>query len=81
MTFANRTQLAAPAPAGSRPAWRTRDIVLTAMLGVTFGVVFFVWNTVYAGLEFVQPPVLKDVVYGMWLVPAVLAPVLIRRGH
>ena len=77
MTFVDRTQPAAPV--SPFPAWRTRDILLAAMLGVAFGVVFFVWNGVYAGLEWIQPPVLKDAVYGMWLVPAVLAPVLIRK--
>jgi energy-coupling factor transport system substrate-specific component len=77
MTTINRTQAAAPA--GPFAAWRTRDILLAAILGVTFGVVFWIWNGFYAGLEWVQPPVLKDAVYGMWLVPAVLAPALIRK--
>ena len=77
MTTTNR--VTAPAAPGRMAAWRTRDVLLAAILGVSFGVVFFVWNGIYAGLEFVQPPVLKDAVYGMWLVPAVLAPVLIRK--
>src|SRR5262245_778542 len=77
MTTMDQTQPAAPASPFA--AWRTRDILLAAIIGVAFGVVFFVWNTLYAGLEFVQPPVLKDAIYGMWLVPAVLAPVLIRK--
>ena len=77
MTFINRTQAATPP--GAFASWRTRDILLAAILGVAFGVVFFVWNGLYAGLEWIQPPVLKDAVYGMWLVPAVLAPVLIRK--
>lgn len=60
-------------------AWRTRDILVAAVIGVVFGVVFFVWNGVYAAFGFLQPPVLQDWVYGMWLVPAVLAPVIIRK--
>ena len=65
----------------SRPpmAWRTRDILIVAMIGVVFGVVFFVWNGVYAAMSFLQPSVLQDVVYGMWLVPAVLAPLIVRK--
>lgn len=65
----------------SRPAmaWRTTDILVTAMIGVVFGVVFFVWNGVYAALNFLQPSVIQDVVYGMWLVPAVLAPLIVRK--
>ena len=27
-----------------RRAWRTRDIVVTAIIGVTFGVVIWIWN-------------------------------------
>ena len=30
-------------------AWRTRDIVVTAIIGVTFGVVFWVWNARLGG--------------------------------
>jgi energy-coupling factor transport system permease protein len=65
-----------------RPAnrsWRTRDILVAAVIGVVFGVVFIAWNQVYAAFGFLQPPVLQDWVYGMWLVPAVLAPAIIRK--
>jgi energy-coupling factor transport system permease protein len=48
------------------------------VIGVVFGVVFAAWNGLYAGLGFLTPP-LSDVVYGMWLVPAVLAPLVIRK--
>ncbi|HXG26740.1 MAG TPA: ECF transporter S component [Candidatus Binatia bacterium] len=77
MTVADRTRVAAPT--GPFAAWRTWDILLAAIIGVAFGLFFFVWNGLYAGLEFIQPPVLKDVVYGGWLIPAVLAPALIRK--
>jgi energy-coupling factor transport system substrate-specific component len=66
----------------SRPAasaWRTRDILVAAVIGVVFGVVFVAWNQVYAAFGFVQPAILQDWVYGMWLVPAVLAPLIIRK--
>lgn len=65
----------------SRPpmTWRTADILVTAMIGVVFGVVFFVWNGVYAAMNFLQPSILQDWVYGMWLVPAVLAPLIVRK--
>lgn len=76
MTTLNPAQRAEPSLFA---AWRTRDILLTAIVGVVFGVVFVAWNGLYAGLEFVQPPVFKDAVYGMWLVPAILAPLLIRK--
>lgn len=76
MTTMNRVQ-AAPA-ASPFEAWRTRDIVVAAVIGVVFGVIFAAWNGLYAGLGWVPVP-FADVVYGMWLVPAVLAPLVIRK--
>ena len=62
-------------------AWRTRDIVVTAVIAVAFGVVFQAWNAVweitrplYAAL--VWP---EGFLYGVWLIPAVLAPLIIRK--
>ena len=76
---AERPTSPAPAsPAASAP-WRTRDILVAAVIGVVFGVVFFAWNQFYAWFAFIQPPVLQDWMYGMWLVPAVLAPAIIRK--
>ncbi len=68
-----------PVPARSIGPWRTRDILIAAVIGVVFGVVFAVWNQVYAAFSFLQPSILQDWVYGMWLVPAVLAPALVRK--
>ena len=61
--------------------WRTRDIVVAAVIGVAFGVVFWAWNLVYAGLEpvFAFAPPARDILYGVWLMPAVLAPLIIRK--
>jgi energy-coupling factor transport system substrate-specific component len=59
-------------------AWRTRDILLAAVIGVVFGVVFAIWNAIYGSLDSLTKP-LADSLYGMWLVPAILAPVLIRK--
>jgi energy-coupling factor transport system substrate-specific component len=64
---------------GRFAAWRTRDILVAAVIGVVFGVVFWIWNQVWAAFSFLQPSVLQDWVYGMWLVPAVLAPLVIRK--
>ena len=52
--------------------WRTRDIVVAAVIGVAFGVVFWIWNAVYGGpleaaLGFFPP--LKDLSYAIWLMP------------
>jgi energy-coupling factor transport system permease protein len=72
----DRAQQTGAAPSTT---WRTRDIVVTALIGIVFGVVFAVWNQVYAYFGFLQPPVLQDWAYGVWLIPAVLAPLIIRK--
>jgi energy-coupling factor transport system substrate-specific component len=61
--------------------WRTRDIVVAAVIGVSFGVVFWAWNLVYAGAEplFAFAPPVRDIMYGTWLMPAILAPLIIRK--
>ena len=61
--------------------WRTRDIVITAVIGVAFGVVFQVWNAAWgaASSVFSFAPPLADLLYGVWLVPAVLAPYIVRK--
>ena len=62
--------------------WRTRDIVVAAVIGVAFGVVFWIWGLVWYGplvaLDAVFPP-LRDLFYAIWLVPAVLAPLVVRK--
>jgi len=75
-TTASRT---VSAPGGL--AWRTRDIVVTAIIGVVFGVVFQVWNVLWGPFDavFVFFPPAKNLLYGVWLVPAVLAPLIVRK--
>ena len=69
------------APQGSRARWRTVDIVVTAVLGVAFGVVFWAWNLVWAatGTAFTAFPPAQAVLYGVWLLPAVVAPLVVRK--
>src|SRR3954454_2720754 len=67
-------------PAGGR-RWRTVDIVVTAVLGVAFGVVFWAWNLLWAatGTAFTAFPPAQAVLYGVCLLPAVLAPLIVRK--
>jgi energy-coupling factor transport system substrate-specific component len=62
-------------------AWRTRDIVVAAVIGVAFGVVFWAWGLAWAALDpvFAMAPWGKDLLYAVWLVPAVLAPLIVRK--
>jgi len=62
--------------------WRTRDIVVTAVIGVAFGVVFWAWGAFawgpLAGLNVIAP-VAQDLFYAVWFIPAVLAPLIVRK--
>src|SRR3712207_888810 len=70
-------------PSGAQPSsrWRTVDIVVTAVLGVAFGVVFWAWNLLWAVTDpaFAAFPPGQAVMYGVWLIPAVLAPLIVRK--
>jgi energy-coupling factor transport system permease protein len=61
--------------------WRTVDIVVTAVLGVAFGVVFWAWGLLWAalGTAFTAFPPGQAFMYGVWLLPAVLAPLVVRK--
>jgi energy-coupling factor transport system substrate-specific component len=61
--------------------WRTVDIVLGAALAVAFGAVFQAWNLLWTAVSpaFVGVPPLQGFMYGVWLLPAVLVPLVIRR--
>lgn len=59
--------------------WRTVDIVVTAVLGAAFGVIFWAWNTLWEGAANAIPLPGRAVIYGVWLIPAVLGPLVIRK--
>jgi len=61
--------------------WRTVDIVVAAAIAIAFGVVFWAWNQVWAAATpaFVAAPAAQNILYGIWLVPAVLAGLIIRK--
>ncbi|HYU50933.1 MAG TPA: ECF transporter S component [Candidatus Limnocylindria bacterium] len=61
--------------------WRTRDIIVAAVIGVAFGVVFWAWGLAWNAFEPLNGifPVARDLLYAVWLVPAVLAPLIVRK--
>ncbi len=75
------TRPSTPEGAAPRRTWRTVDIVTTAVLGVAFGVVFWAWNLVFgvlaAPLDFFPP--LSAVLNGVFLMPGVVAGLLVRK--
>jgi energy-coupling factor transport system substrate-specific component len=58
--------------------WRTRDIVVAAIVGVAFGVVFVAWDGLWEALGAIVLPV-RSLIYGVWLMPAVLAALIVRK--
>ena len=65
----------------SQATWRTVDIVVTAAIAVAFGVVFWAWNTLWSAATpaFAAVPPAQNILYGVWLIPAVLAGLVVRR--
>ena len=74
--------MAATYPANAAPPlpdtrWRTRDIVIAAVIGVAFGVTFVAAGGAWKALEFLGP--IQNIAYGIWLLPAIVAPLIIRK--
>jgi energy-coupling factor transport system substrate-specific component len=71
----------AVAGSASPTRWRTRDILVTAIIGVAFGVAFVALNTAWSVLApaSAAAPLVAFLIYGGWLVPAVLAPLIVRK--
>ncbi len=62
-------------------SWRTVDVVIAAVVGVAFGVVFWAWTQFYdvTTPAFTSIPPVQGIVVGMWLVPGVLGGLIIRK--
>jgi energy-coupling factor transport system substrate-specific component len=58
--------------------WRTVDIITAAVLAVAFGAVFQAWNVLWEASTWVLPPV-RGIIYGTWMLPAVVVPLILRR--
>ncbi|HCT77292.1 MAG TPA: hypothetical protein DGG94_17785 [Micromonosporaceae bacterium] len=65
----------------SKFRWRTVDIVVASIIAVTFGVIFWAWGLLYNAATplFVSYPPAQALLYGVWLMPAVLGPWIIRK--
>ena len=77
--MANFSANASPAAGGlvapaAESRWRTRDIVVAAVIGVAFGVVFWAWGLAWAGFEPLNGifPVARDLLYAVWLGPVMI---------
>jgi len=72
----------ATAPRTSTWRWRVVDIVVAAVLGVALGLVFILWNATSSPLrDFIGAllPGASALVAGVWLIPAVLGGLVVRK--
>ncbi len=65
----------------NRFAWRTVDIVVASVIAVAFGVIFWAWGLLWTAVDplFRFYPPAQGLLYGVWLVPAVLGAWIIRK--
>jgi energy-coupling factor transport system substrate-specific component len=59
--------------------WRTIDIVIASIIAVAFGVIFWAWGLLWNGPADAIPLPGRALLYGMWLVPAVLGALVVRK--
>jgi energy-coupling factor transport system substrate-specific component len=59
--------------------WRTVDILVASVIAVAFGVIFWAWGLLYNGPAEAIPLPGRALLYGVWLVPAVLGGLVIRK--
>jgi energy-coupling factor transport system permease protein len=59
--------------------WRTVDIVIASIVAVAFGVIFWAWGLLWNGPADAIPLPGRAVIYGVWLVPAVLGALIVRK--
>jgi len=76
------TATSSSAPARNRLAWRGVDLITVAMLAVAFGVIFWGFDSfVYPliGVATAGFPPLAELTIGVWLLPAVVGGLIVRR--
>jgi len=68
-------------PTTRQGGWRIVDIVVAAAVAVAFGVVFLAWNGLAAATLplFAFLPPAQAIMNGLWLLPAVLVGLIVRR--
>lgn len=66
---------------GPSASWRTVDIVVASAIAVAFGVVFWAWGNLWntTSAAFTGFPPAQGFMYGVWLMPAVLGALVIRK--
>jgi energy-coupling factor transport system substrate-specific component len=77
--FVGTAGVAVAAGTATAGRWRVVDIVVASVLGVAGGLVFAAWNLGWNSLSSAILPPASAIVVGVWLFPAVLGGLVIRR--
>ncbi len=77
--FVGTAGVAVVASTASAGRWRVVDIVVAGVLGVAGGLVFSAWNAGSAPLRDAMVPPASAIIVGVWLFPAVLGALIVRK--
>jgi len=65
--------------AGDGRRWRQREIVITATLGIVFGVLYLAWVQLWVVAQAALGPLALDILFGFWCAGSVTAAYIIRK--
>ncbi|GAB6899800.1 ECF transporter S component [Kineosporia succinea] len=77
--FVGTAGVAVTAATARAGRWRVVDIVTASVLGVAGGLVFAIWNAASTPLRDAMVPPASALVVGVWLFPAVLGALVVRK--
>lgn len=63
----------------AKSAWTLREILIVAVLGAVFGVLYLGWVQVWLVAQAIFGPVTMDVVMGFWFIVSIIAAAIIRK--
>jgi energy-coupling factor transport system substrate-specific component len=64
---------------GDSRRWRQREIVITATLGIVFGVLYLAWVQLWVVAQAALGPLALDILFGFWCAGSVTAAYIIRK--
>jgi len=64
---------------GDGRRWRQREIVITATLGIVFGVLYLAWVQLWVVAQAALGPLALDILFGFWCAGSVTAAYIIRK--
>ena len=60
-------------------SWTLREILIVAVLGAAFGVLYLAWVQIWLIAQAIFGPVTMDVVMGFWFIVSIIAAKIIRK--